>query len=106
MKVEDVNSSRILSALRIDFMETKLFPRDGKVFLQQQYCSVARRQSSHNLLRHRVRARGDLLRRLVLNGMLHVNGIKARASQRAGLHSRRSRELCGGDRDCGHAEIL
>ena len=45
-------------------------------------------QPSHNLFRHRIGSRRDLLRRLVLDRMLHVNRIKARASQRASLHSR------------------
>ena len=47
------------------------------------------RQPLHNLRGHGVRARGDLLRRLVLDGMLNINGVKARTSQRACLYARR-----------------
>ncbi len=66
----------------------------------------AHREPSHNFFRHRVCPRGDLLRRLILNGMLDVNRVKARASQSTGLHSCRSRELSGGHGHRWNAQIF
>ena len=73
---------------------------------REMWPSAGHGEPSHNLLRHRVCPRGDLLRRLVLYRMLHVNGVKASASQRARLHSRRSGELSGGNRHCGNSQIF
>jgi hypothetical protein len=68
--------------------------------------SARHRQPSDNLIRHGIRPCRDLLRRLVLYGMLHVNGVKARATQRAGLHSRRSGEFSCGDGHCRDTKIF
>ena len=68
--------------------------------------SARHRQPSHNLFHHCVCSRGDLLWCLVLDGMLHVDGIKARTSQRAGLHTRRGCELSRRDGHSGNAQIL
>ena len=64
------------------------------------------REPSHNLFRNRIRSRGDLLRRLVLDGMLHVDSVKACASQGAGLNPRWSGEFSGCNRNCGNAKIF
>lgn len=61
------------------------------------------RQPTHYLLCDRIGAGCDLLRRLVLNWMLHINGIKAWPAESAGLNTRRSGELRGGHRHCGNA---
>jgi hypothetical protein len=64
------------------------------------------RQPSHNLLHHRVRPCRDLLWRLVLNGMLHVNRVKARSPERAGLDACGRRELSGCDRHSRDTQVF
>lgn len=69
-------------------------------------CSACRRQSFHNLFRHSVGARGDLPRRLVLNRVFDIDGVKAGASQGAGLYPRRGGELRGCHRNRGYPEVF
>ena len=73
---------------------------------REMWPSAGHGEPSHNLFRHRVCTGCDLLGRLVLNWMLHVNSVKASASQRARLHSRRSSELTGGNRHGGNPQIF
>ena len=63
-------------------------------------------QPSYDFFCHRICPRRDLLRRLVLNGMLNVDGVKAGASQSAGLHPRWSGELCGRDRHSRNTQVF
>src|SRR5262249_14356345 len=64
------------------------------------------RQPPYNLLRYRVSPRGNLLRGLVLDGMLHVDRIKAGAAERTGLHARRSAEFRSCHRNSGDAQVF
>jgi len=68
--------------------------------------SVRYRQPSYNLLYHHVRSCRDLLRRLVLDRMLDINGVKARAPQRTGLDSRGSGELGCGHGHCRNTQVF
>ena len=65
-----------------------------------------RSQPSYDLFHHRVRPPGDLLRRLVLNGMKHVNGFEAGAAQGSGLDARGRLEFGGRDRNGGNSQVL
>lgn len=70
------------------------------------HSSFLGRQTSHNLFCHCIGPRRDLLRRLVLNWMLYINGIKARTAQCARLNARRSGEFRGGHRNRGNAQVF
>jgi hypothetical protein len=101
--VADTNRDRSIRH-RQNFIQQKLQSqitlRDHNEF------STSDGQPAHNLLRHRVRPRGDLLRRLVLDGMRDVDGVKACAAQRAGLYASRGHELRGSYRHGRDAQVL
>jgi len=63
-------------------------------------------QPSYNLREHSICTRSDLLRGLVLNGMLNVNCVKPRAAQCTGLDARRRHEFrcCHGH--CWNAKVF
>jgi len=63
-------------------------------------------QPSYNLREHSICTRSDLLRGLVLNGMLNVNCVKPRAAQCTGLDACRSNEFGCGYRHRRHTKVF
>jgi hypothetical protein len=63
-------------------------------------------QPPYDLFGHCISPRGDLLWRLVLDGMRNVDGVEAGASQGASLDARGRHKLRGRHRHCRNAQIL
>jgi hypothetical protein len=68
--------------------------------------TLSLREPSDDLEERSVRARGNLLAGLVLNGMRHVYRVKVRPIQRRRLRPRSGLEFAGGDGHRGDSQIL